>query len=123
MPRSKLYNHEPQHYTSLIEVIMRFYVPYATPHGPSWYNLHMPVVRMVEHYSDSPASAPPYSSLLKDVFTQNYLHKRDDAIRWKALFPFRLKAGQSHPESGSFSQSPSPLPPEIRNGRVYATSV
>lgn len=102
---------------------MRFYVPYATPHGPSWYNLHMPVVRMVEHYSDPPSSAPPFSSLYKDVTTQNHLHKRDEKIRWNALFPFRLKAGQSFPDSGNFNVSSLPLPPEIRNGRVYSSMV
>lgn len=102
---------------------MRFYVPYATPHGPSWYNLHMPVVRMVEHYSDPPSAPPPYSSLYKDVETQNYLHKRDNKICWNALFPFRLRAGQSPPDNGSFGRSFTPLPPEIRSGHIYSGTI
>lgn len=102
---------------------MRFYVPYATPHGPSWYELHMPVVRMVEHYSDPPSSPPPYTSLYKDVLTQNYLHKRDNQIKSDALFPFRLRAGQKTPPTGNCATSTPPPLPEIGSGRIYSTSV
>ena len=102
---------------------MRFYVPYATPNGPSWYELHMPVVRMVEQYSDPPFAPAPYSSVFKDVEKQNYLHKRDARIHTNALFPFRLKAGQKYPVNGQFGRNFVPLPPEVLSGNIYTTTI
>ena len=103
---------------------MRFYVPYATPHGPSWYPLRMPVVRMVEQYSDPPSSPAPYSSLFKDVKLQGYLFRRDEGIRANALFPVRLKAGQTaFPNGGSGLQFAPDFAPEVLGGAIISSSV
>ena len=100
---------------------MRYYVPYATPHGPSWYNLHMPVVRMVEHYSDPPSSAPPFSSMYDQTLEMGHLFKRQDTVRNNVRFFIHLKAGQSIAPNGDLGREFTPPIPEALGGRVYSS--
>lgn len=99
-------------------------MPYNSPHGPSWKKLLMPELVLEEFYSDPPSVAPPYSSILKDVNTQIHLFKRDERIRTNALFPVRLKAGQTKLPAGQFGRDLTPRDlPELNSGKILYNQI
>lgn len=75
---------------------------------------------------DLPYLAPPYSSLIQDVFTDINIHKYKDELRQTALHPVKLQAGQSNLPNGELGRPVAMDPifvPEMIGGNILTTNI
>lgn len=105
---------------------MAFAKEYTTLNGT--YTLSAPIStrRVSASDLDLPFLAPPYSSLIQDVFTDIHIHKYKDLLRQNALHPVKLQAGQANFPNGELGRPATPDPvliPEMIGGRVLTTNV
>ena len=86
--------------------------------------IQAPATRFETSEHAHPSAAPPYSSLISDVFRDICIHKYKDKLRQIALHQIKLKAGQSALASGGFGRDfLRPLLPELRGGKIFSDTV